>query len=207
MLGQEIPFHNKALSVATMFALFHKRVGQLAHKLFRGRPDKSVPLRGPIEMAYYRADAAIQKLVDTSLYRENLREKFSESAGEQGLLPSRQHYTFKRVVRGRFNRGNTDRNAPSISGSLLEATDRIGRRHTRALECAQDDRRTSREDRACRGHDLDWAVRTDSRGSDCVHRDSLSANRNYADQMDPRPATHSAERPKGIPWSSSIRTP
>jgi hypothetical protein len=48
-----------------MFVLFHKRVcGPLAHSLFQGRPDKSAPLHTPFETAYYKADAAIQKLVD-----------------------------------------------------------------------------------------------------------------------------------------------
>ena len=56
---------DKGIRVATMFVLFHKRVrGLLAHTLFQGRPDKSAPLRGPIETAYYKADAAIQQLVD-----------------------------------------------------------------------------------------------------------------------------------------------
>jgi hypothetical protein len=56
---------DKGIRVATMFVLFHKRVcGPLAQTLFHGRPDKSAPLRTPIETAYYRADAAIQKLVD-----------------------------------------------------------------------------------------------------------------------------------------------
>jgi hypothetical protein len=56
---------DKGIRVATMFVLFHKRVcGPLAHTLFQGRPDTSAPLRTPIETAYYKADAAIQKLVD-----------------------------------------------------------------------------------------------------------------------------------------------
>jgi hypothetical protein len=56
---------DKGIRVATMFVLFHKRVcGPLAHTLFQSRPDKSAPLRTPIETAYYKADAAIQKLVD-----------------------------------------------------------------------------------------------------------------------------------------------
>jgi hypothetical protein len=56
---------DKGLRVATMFVLFHKRVcGPLARTLFQGRPDTSAPLRSPIETAYYRADAAIQNLVD-----------------------------------------------------------------------------------------------------------------------------------------------
>ena len=46
-------------------AIFHKRVcGPLAQTLFHGRPDKSAALRTPFETANYRADAAIQKLVD-----------------------------------------------------------------------------------------------------------------------------------------------
>ena len=55
----------KGIRVATMFVLFHKRVcGPLANTLFHGRPDKSSPRHTPIETAYYKADAAIQKLVD-----------------------------------------------------------------------------------------------------------------------------------------------
>jgi hypothetical protein len=45
--------------------LFHKRVcGPLANTLFQGRPDKTAVLHTPIETAYYKGDAAIQKLVD-----------------------------------------------------------------------------------------------------------------------------------------------
>jgi hypothetical protein len=55
----------KGVRVAMMFVLFHKRVcGPLANTLFHARPDKSAPLQTPIETAYYKADAAIQKLVD-----------------------------------------------------------------------------------------------------------------------------------------------
>jgi hypothetical protein len=56
---------DKGIRIATMFVLFHKRVcGPLAHTLFQRPPDKVIPLRTPIETAYYKADAAIQKLVD-----------------------------------------------------------------------------------------------------------------------------------------------
>jgi hypothetical protein len=56
---------DKGIRVAAMFILFHKRVcGPLAQALFQHRPDKSAALPTPIETAYYRADAAIQKLVD-----------------------------------------------------------------------------------------------------------------------------------------------
>jgi len=56
---------NKGIRVATMFVLFHKRVcGPLVNTLFQGPPDKSSALHTPIETAYYKADAAIQKLVD-----------------------------------------------------------------------------------------------------------------------------------------------
>lgn len=55
----------KGVRVATMFVLFHKRVcGPLANTLFLGWPHKSSALQTPIETAYYKADAAIQKLVD-----------------------------------------------------------------------------------------------------------------------------------------------
>jgi hypothetical protein len=65
--GRRYAYHltDKGIRVAAMFVLFHKRVcGPLANTLFQGRPDKSAPLCSPIETAYYRADAAIQKLVD-----------------------------------------------------------------------------------------------------------------------------------------------
>jgi hypothetical protein len=56
---------DKGIRVATMFVLFHKRVcGPLVTTLFHGRPDKSSAVHTPIETAYYKADAAIQKLVD-----------------------------------------------------------------------------------------------------------------------------------------------
>ena len=56
---------DKGIRVATMFVLFHKRVcGPLVNTLFHGRPDKSSARPTPIETAYYKADAAIQKLVD-----------------------------------------------------------------------------------------------------------------------------------------------
>jgi hypothetical protein len=65
--GRRYSYHltDKGIRVAAMFVLFHKRVcGPLAHTLFQGRPDKSSPLPSPIETAYYKADVAIQKLVD-----------------------------------------------------------------------------------------------------------------------------------------------
>jgi hypothetical protein len=56
---------DKGIRVATVFVLFHKRVcGPLVNTLFHGRPDKSSAVHTPIETAYYKADAAIQKLVD-----------------------------------------------------------------------------------------------------------------------------------------------
>ena len=56
---------DKGVRVATMFVLFHKRVcGPLANTLFQGWPHPSSAPRTPIETAYYKADAAIQKLVD-----------------------------------------------------------------------------------------------------------------------------------------------
>jgi hypothetical protein len=65
--GHRYCYHltDKGVRAATMFVLFHKRVcGPLAYTLFQGRPDKASPLRSPIETAYHKADAAIQKLVD-----------------------------------------------------------------------------------------------------------------------------------------------
>ena len=55
----------KGSRVAAMFVLFHKRVcGPLANTLFHHRPEESSKPPGKIESAYYKADAAIQKLID-----------------------------------------------------------------------------------------------------------------------------------------------
>ena len=48
-----------------MFILFHKRVcGPLAHSLFDHQPDEALKPNSKVEMAYYKADHAIQKVLD-----------------------------------------------------------------------------------------------------------------------------------------------
>lgn len=55
----------KGKRVAAMFVLFHKRIcGPLANSLFHHRPEKTAEPSAKIEVAYHRADEAIQKLVD-----------------------------------------------------------------------------------------------------------------------------------------------
>ena len=55
----------KGARVAAMFVLFHKRIcGPLANSLFHHQPRPSSPPPGKIETAYYKADAAIQNLID-----------------------------------------------------------------------------------------------------------------------------------------------
>ena len=55
----------KGKRVAAMFVLFHQRLcGPLANSLFHHRPERTANPPAQIELAYHRADAAIQKLVD-----------------------------------------------------------------------------------------------------------------------------------------------
>jgi len=51
---------------ALMFILFHKRVcGPLANSLFHHRPDEALkPSASRVETAYYKADHAIQHVLD-----------------------------------------------------------------------------------------------------------------------------------------------
>lgn len=56
---------DKGIKVAAMFVLFHKRVcGPLANTLFHHRPAKRTTAPAKLEAAYYRADVAIQHLID-----------------------------------------------------------------------------------------------------------------------------------------------
>jgi hypothetical protein len=56
---------DKGARVALLFVLFHKRVcGPLAHSLFSRRPNEQHKPKSKIETAYYRADAAIQHVLD-----------------------------------------------------------------------------------------------------------------------------------------------
>ena len=66
-VGQRYAYRltEKGARVAAMFVLFHKRIcGPLANTLFHHPPRRSSPPPAKIETAYYKADAAIQKLVD-----------------------------------------------------------------------------------------------------------------------------------------------
>ena len=56
---------DKGVRVAVMFVLFHKRVcGPLANSLFDRRPNQQQQPPNKIEMAYHKADAAIQHIID-----------------------------------------------------------------------------------------------------------------------------------------------
>ncbi len=56
---------DKGKRVAAMFVLFHQRIcGPLANSLFHHRPEATSNPPAQIEVAYHKADAAIQKLVD-----------------------------------------------------------------------------------------------------------------------------------------------
>jgi hypothetical protein len=56
---------DKGTKAALMFILFHKRVcGPLANSLFHHRPDEAFKPDSPIETAYYKADRAIQQVLD-----------------------------------------------------------------------------------------------------------------------------------------------
>jgi len=55
----------KGIKVAAMFVLFQKRVcGPLANTLFHHRPTNTATPPAKIELAYHKADVAIQHLVD-----------------------------------------------------------------------------------------------------------------------------------------------
>jgi len=56
---------DQGIKAALMFILFHKRVcGPLANSLFHHRPDEAFKPGSPIETAYYKADRAIQQVLD-----------------------------------------------------------------------------------------------------------------------------------------------
>ena len=63
--GYRYRLTEKGVKAALMFILFHKRVcGPLANSLFHHRPDENVKPRSKVETAYYRADHAIQQVLD-----------------------------------------------------------------------------------------------------------------------------------------------
>jgi hypothetical protein len=56
---------DKGTKAALMFILFHKRVcGPLANSLFHHRPDETLKPVSKIEVAYHKADHAIQHVLD-----------------------------------------------------------------------------------------------------------------------------------------------
>ena len=56
---------DKGVKTALMFTLFHKRVcGPLANSLFHHRPDETMTPASKIEIAYHKADRAIQQVLD-----------------------------------------------------------------------------------------------------------------------------------------------
>jgi hypothetical protein len=63
--GYRYRLTEKGGRVSAMFVLFHKRIcGPLANTLFHHWPEKCATPPATIEVAYQKADAAIQKLVD-----------------------------------------------------------------------------------------------------------------------------------------------
>jgi hypothetical protein len=66
-VGQHYAYRltEKGTRVAALFVLFHKRIcGPLANSLFHHRPASSSTPPAKIEIAYHKADAAIQNLID-----------------------------------------------------------------------------------------------------------------------------------------------
>jgi hypothetical protein len=56
---------DNGVKAALMFILFHKRVcGTLAHSLFDHSPNEALQPTSKVEKAYYRADHAIQRVLD-----------------------------------------------------------------------------------------------------------------------------------------------
>ena len=56
---------DKGVKAALMFILFHKRVcGPLANSLFHHRPDENLKPASKVEAAYYKADRAIQQVLN-----------------------------------------------------------------------------------------------------------------------------------------------
>jgi hypothetical protein len=66
-VGQRYAYRltQKGIRVAALFILFHKRIcGPLANSLFHHRPTGNFPPSAKIEIAYQKADAAVQELID-----------------------------------------------------------------------------------------------------------------------------------------------
>jgi len=55
----------KGVQVALLFLFFHKQLcGPLANSRFHHKPDHAIKPNSKLETAYYKADAAIQQIVD-----------------------------------------------------------------------------------------------------------------------------------------------
>jgi len=63
--GYRYRLTDKGTKAALMFVLFHQRVcGPLANSLFHHQPDETLKPQGKIEKACYKADRAIQQVLD-----------------------------------------------------------------------------------------------------------------------------------------------
>ena len=63
--GYRYRLTDKGVKAALMFILFHKRVcGPLANSLFHHRPEETLKPASKVETAYYKADRAIQQVLD-----------------------------------------------------------------------------------------------------------------------------------------------
>jgi hypothetical protein len=66
-IGRNYRYHlaDKGTKAALMFILFHKRVcGPLANSLFHHHPDEALKPASKVETAYYKADRAIQQVLE-----------------------------------------------------------------------------------------------------------------------------------------------
>jgi hypothetical protein len=63
--GYRYSLTDKGVKAARLFILFHKRVcGPLANSQFHHRPDEHLKPASKVEAAYYKADRAIQEVID-----------------------------------------------------------------------------------------------------------------------------------------------
>ncbi len=69
--GYRYRLTDKGVKAALIFILFHKRVcGPLANSLFHHRTDENLKPASKVETAYYKADRAIQQVIDLLAARE-----------------------------------------------------------------------------------------------------------------------------------------
>jgi hypothetical protein len=63
--GYRYRLSDKGAKASLMFVLFHKRVcGPLANSLFHHQPDQTLKPASKVETAYYKADHAIQNVLE-----------------------------------------------------------------------------------------------------------------------------------------------